>query len=99
MRHIKKYVEDIEEELEGAKNYAEKYVECKVRGDINKANRYREMAQDELKHSSYLHEWAVDEIPALSKVYTAPVEMQKKWEEAHAKYVEQVAWIKQMLSM
>lgn len=99
MRAIKKYVEDIDEELEGAKDYAEKYVESKAKGDVSKATRYKEMASDELKHSSYLHEWAVSEITALSKVYTPPVEMQKKWDEAHARYVEKVAWIKQMLAM
>ena len=37
MTIIKKYVETIEEELEGAKEYAEKYVENKVMGDIQKA--------------------------------------------------------------
>lgn len=99
MRHIKRYVDEIDEELEGAKNYAERYVECKVKGDMAKANRYKEMAHDELKHSTYIHEWAVDAITALSSVYIAPVDMQKKWEESHARYVEKVAWIKQMLAM
>lgn len=99
MRHIAKYVEDIDEEIEGAKNYAEKALEAKVKGDMSKANRYKEMANDELKHATYLHEWAVADIGALSKVYTPPVAMQEKWDKAHAEYVEKVAWIKQMLSM
>ena len=47
MRAIKKYVEAIEEEIEGAKDYAEKYVEAKAKGDIGRANRYKEMAGDE----------------------------------------------------
>ena len=89
----------IEEEMEGAKEYAEKYVECKAKGDMNRANRYKEMANDELKHSSYIHEWAVKEIEEISKVYTAPVEMVEKWDKAHKEYVEKVAWIKQMLAM
>lgn len=99
MTIIKKYVEDIEEELEGAKEYAEKYVECKVKDNMAAANRYKEMAMDELKHSSYLHEWAVAEIEKISKVYTPPVEMMEKWEKSHREYVEKTAWIKQMLSM
>lgn len=99
MRLIQKYVEEIEEELEGAKDYAEKYVECKVRGEMNKASRYKEMANDELKHSSYIHEFAVNEVAALSKVYTPPAEMMEKWEKAHAQYVEKTAWIRQMLTM
>ena len=99
MRHIKKYVTDIDEEIEGAKDYAEKYVECKAMGDMEKASRYKEMANDELKHAMYIHGWAVAAITEISKIYTAPVEMQEAWEKSHKKYVEQVAWIKQMLSL
>lgn len=99
MRSIKAYVEHIDEELEGAKDYAEKYVEAKAKGNISMANKYKEMASDELRHAGYVHEFAVAEIDALSKVYTPPVDMQKKWEESHKEYVEKAAWIRQMLSM
>lgn len=99
MKFIKGYVSAVEEEIEGAKNYAEKYVECKAKGDMAKANRYKEMANDELKHAMYQHEWAVMAIDELSKIYTPPVEMQEKWDRAHKVYVEQVAWVKQMLAM
>jgi hypothetical protein len=99
MTIIKKYVETIEEELEGAKEYAEKYVENKVMGDIQKASKYNEMATDELKHAMYEHEWAVKAVNEISKVYTPPEEMLEKWEKAHKEYVEKVAWIKQMLAM
>lgn len=47
MRSIKKYVDAIEEELEGAKDYAEKAIEAKAKGDMEKASRYKEMATDE----------------------------------------------------
>lgn len=99
MRSIKKYVEEIDEEIDGAKDYAEKYVEAKAKGDMARANRYKEMAHDELKHASYLHEWAVAEIDTVSKVYKPPVEMEEAWEHAHKTYVERVAWVKQMLAM
>lgn len=99
MRAIKKYVEAIDEEIEGAKEYAEKYVECKAKGDMSKANRYKEMASDELKHAMYQHEWAVVEIEEIGKVFTAPADMMEKWEKAHKEYVEKVAWIKQMLAL
>lgn len=99
MRAIKNYVEAIDEELESAKEYAEKYVEHKAKNDMQTASRYKEMANDELKHANYIHEWAVKEIQDLSKVYTAPVEMQEAWEKSHKVYVETVAWIKQMLAM
>jgi hypothetical protein len=99
MKSIKKYVESIEDEIEGAECYAEKYVEAKAKGDMGKANRYKEMANDEIKHAMYQHEWAVNEIEELKKVYTPPVDMEEKWEKAHKEYVEKIAWIKQMLSM
>ena len=89
----------MDEEIESAKDYAEKYVEYKAKGDMTRANRYKEMANDELKHSNYIHEWAVKEIEEISKVYTPPVEMQEAWDKAHKEYVEKVAWIKQMLSL
>ena len=51
MRSIKKYVDHINEEIEGAKEYAENYIEWKARGNIQRANSYRDMAQDELNHA------------------------------------------------
>ena len=99
MRTIKKYVDHIQEEIEGAKEYAEQYVEYKAKSNMHKANKYRDMANDELNHAMNIHEFAVKEIEEISKVYTPPVEMLEKWELAHKKYVEEVAWIKQMLSL
>ena len=99
MKVIKDYVDHIEDELEGAKEYAEKYVEAKAMDEISKANKYKEMANDELRHASYVHEFAVDEIKKISKVFVAPHEMLEKWEKSHAVYVEKSAWIKQMLAM
>lgn len=99
MRHIKQWVETLDEEIEGAKDYAEKYVECKAKGNTARANKFKEMANDELRHSNYIHEMAVQEIEELKKVYNAPSDMQEKWDKAHKEYVEKVAWIKQMLTL
>jgi intergrase/recombinase len=99
MTIIKKMVEAIEEELEGAKDYAEKYVECKAKEKMQKASRYKEMAEDELKHAMYVHEWAVREVEQISTVYIPPADMMEKWEKAHREYVEKVAWVRQMLAM
>lgn len=99
MRMIKELVHRLDEEIEDAKEYAEKYVEYKAKGNMPRANKYKEMATDELKHSNYIHEMAVHEIDEIKKVYTAPVEMQEKWDMEHKAYVEKVAWIKQMLTL
>lgn len=99
MKYIKRFVEHIEEELEGAKEYAEKYVECKANGNISHANKYKEMAQQELSHAMTIHGFATEAIEHLSKIYTPPVEMEEKWEKSHKEYVEKAAWIKQMLTL
>lgn len=99
MTKIKKLAEHIAEELEDAKEYTECYLDKKASGDASWANRYKEMATDELKHAAYLHDLVVVEIEQLKKVYTPPTEMMEKWETDHKKYIEKLAWIKTMLNM
>lgn len=99
MTHIKKLADEMLEELCSAKEYAEKYIEYKAKSENQWANRFGEMAKDELKHADYLHELAVKEINTISAVYKPPSEMMEKWEKDHVKYVEKAAWIKQMLAM
>lgn len=99
MKKIKEYVDHINDELESAQDYAEKYVECKAKGHIQNANQYKEMANDEIKHAMYIHEWAVKEIEEISKVYTPPVDMLEKWQHEHKTYVEKVAMVRQILSL
>lgn len=99
MKKIKKLVDEICEELEGAKEYAEMRVDRKANGDNAWAQRFEEMANDELKHANYIHEYAVSEINKLREVYTPPQDMIDKWEQSHKEYVEKAAWIKQMLAM
>ena len=99
MTKIKKLTEHILEELNGAKEYAECYIEAKAKGDSQWATRYKEMANDELKHANYLHDKVVMDIDTLSKVYTPPTEMMDKWEHDHKQYVEKSAFVKQILTM
>ena len=99
MEKIKKLADEIMDELHSAKEYAEEYLTFKAKGNQTWANRYKEMANDELKHAVYIHERAVEEIEELRKVYTPPEEMLEKWESDHRKFLEKTAWIKQMLAM
>lgn len=99
MTKIMNYIEEIDDELCGAKEYAEKYIELKAVGNMTWANRLKEMATDELKHANWIHEMAISEIEQLKKVYVPPTEMQEVWDKSHTQYVEKAAWIKQMLSM
>ena len=99
MKKIQKLADQICEELEGAREYAETALEFKAYGNSSWYSKYRGMAEDELQHSQILHERVVEEIEALSKVYTPPAGMEEKWKEVHKKYVEKSSWIKTMLQM
>lgn len=99
MRYIKELSDNIMEEVEDAKKYAEKSLEHKAWGDSYAASRYHQLAEDELSHASFLHELVTKQIKKLGEVYTPPADMMEKWEKAHKEYVEKTAWIKQMLNM
>ena len=100
MTKIKKYVEDIAEELDGAKHYMECALECKAAGNSTRYAKYKEMSIQELGHATALHEFAVQDIEQLKAVYPEiPSDMMDKWEKAHVKFVEKSAWIRQMQAM
>ena len=99
MTRIKNLADQMKDELHSAKDYAEEYLTFKAEENTSWANRYKEMALDELKHADYIHERAVAEISELREIYTPPQEMLEKWDADHKKYIEKAAWIKQMLSM
>lgn len=99
MTRIKELADEMKDELCSAKEYAEEYLTFKAKDNSAWANRYKEMAQDELKHANYIHERVVAEIEELKKVYTPPEDMMQKWESDHKKYIEKAAWVKQMLAM
>lgn len=99
MKKIKKLIDCIDEELESAKDYAERYIEFKAKNISAWSSKFHTMAEDELKHADNLHALAVLEIQDLEKVFNAPESMKEEWEKSHKHYVEKAAWIKQMLAM
>ena len=100
MTKIKKYVEDIAEELDSAKQYMEIALEYKATGNNARYAKYKDMSVQELGHAMTLHEFAAQDIEQLKAVYPdIPQDMLDKWKHAHVDYVEKAAWIKQMQSM
>lgn len=99
MRRIKKLVKNIDEELCGAKHYAECYIEKKSENSMQWASRFKEMSNEELKHANYLHDLAVQEINQINTVFKPTQEMEDAWDKSHKEYVEKAAWIRQMLAM
>lgn len=99
MRKIKKLVHTLNHELESAENYGEKYIECKSEGDSSLAQKFREVAAQELAHADFVHEILVKEIDKITAVYTAPADMREKWKLAHNSYIEKENRIKALLNM
>ena len=99
MTRIKELADELKDELCSAKEYAEEYLNFKAKDNSAWANRYKEMATDELKHADYIHERIVGDIEELSKVYTPPEEMMIKWDADHKKYIKKAAWVRKMLEM
>ena len=100
MTRIKKYVEEMADELKSAKCYMEKALEYKAMGNSTRYARYKEMSTQELAHAMTLHEYAVQDIEQLKTVYPeVPQDMQDEWDRSHVKFVEKAAWIRQMQTM
>lgn len=99
MKVIADLVEKIEEEIESAKDYAEMALDKKARGESEWYSRFKEMSNQEILHSTYLHDYALEQIEILGRVFIPNQEMQRAWDASHKYYVEKIAWIKQMLSM
>ena len=99
MTKIKMLSEELCEELEDAKKYAERYVEYKVRGQSDLASTYKKMANDELEHATKLHGIVVSEIKMIEGNMTPPQWMLDKWDQTHKLYVEKEAFVKQILNM
>ena len=99
MTRIKHLTDQIKDELESAKDYAEEYLTYKAKSNSEWAARYKDMATDELKHAGYIHDRVVSEIDQLKAVMTPPEDMLDKWNHEHREYIEKVAWIRQMLAM
>lgn len=100
MTKIKKYVDEIADELADAKKYMEKALEYKSMGNNERYNGYKTMSIQEVEHSSRLHDYAVQDIEQLKSVYPEiPQKMLDAWEKAHVDFVEKAAWIRQMQAM
>ena len=58
MEWFKEYIKGAMEEIRGAREYAEKSCEHKRLGDETAANKYKEMAKQEMNHAFYLLDMA-----------------------------------------
>ena len=99
MKILEKMLDHLEDEIEGAREYAEKYIECKARGNMPRANRYKEMANDELKHASFLREMDMADVSELKRSYNMTEEEQRTWDHGQKRLTDEMALIMHILSM
>lgn len=98
MKLMDKIIEHIHEELDGAKDYAEKYIENKAKGNTMRSGIFKEMANDELRHAEHIYEFGVKDMDDIQKVYTLNMEDVERWEHCKKHFVEKTAWIRHMLT-
>ena len=99
MKIIKIIVEQIDEEVCGAEEYAKCATKYKVE-DKSLADMYFEIANQELMHVDKLHSQVVRYIQQQkASGKETPVGMKELWDWQHAKIIDNVARIKVMLDM
>lgn len=98
MREIKELVERIDDELAGAKKYAELAQEQRyITPDLSAL--YESHAYEELHHADELHTEAVIMIKRARAEGEKPTqEMLDRWNEEHKTYISKAAEIKAILS-
>lgn len=98
MKHIEKLIESIDDELDGAAEYAECYIKAKSRGHSMRASKYKSMAEDELAHATNIKDFAAADVEEIKRVYSLPEDVEEHWEKAHKRFTERMALIKYMLN-
>ncbi len=97
MKLVKDYIEHLCDEVEGAMDYAEKYIECRAKGESSRASKYREMASDELNHASFVRDMAYQDIKRISEMMVIPMDVEDEWDKAVKHCDEKMALVKRML--
>ena len=69
MKLLDNMMDHICDELDGAWEYAEKYLENKAKGDA-RYSKYRDMALDEVSHAEILYSFAISDIERLERYYS-----------------------------
>lgn len=96
---IKGLVENIREELEDVKKYADAAMRARM-DDPSLANMYAELGIEEMKHAEKLHKSAVDLIDRTrANGKEAPPAMRAIWDYEHKVMIEEMAKARHMLEM
>lgn len=94
MKMIDSFMESIKDEVNGAMDYADKYVELKTEKP-KWANIYHDMAANELTHAEHLMTMAKEHVASLGWLSEKTKE---DWNKCQSKTAEKTAMIKIMLN-
>lgn len=94
MKELKKLIGDMWDEVNGAKHYAHKAVECKEH-DPTHAGKYAEMANQELSHVDNLHRMAMDHMATHPEHEMMHIIWEWEWD----RILDAMAEVKGMLGM
>lgn len=97
MKKFRKMVDHIAEELDGATEYAEDYIGEKMKGNTAKAQKFREMATQEMQHAANWYDWTEKYGDELKSVMPLSEKDTEDWEACKRKYADKIAIIKYML--
>ena len=96
MKKFRKMIEHIAEELDGAVEYAEDYIGEKMKGNATKAQKFREMAMQEMQHAANWYEWAEQYSSELNTIMPLSDEDLDEWDKCKHYYANKSAIIKYM---
>ena len=92
-------IEEMDEELDGAKNYAIKAEACFEHGNVANATAYAEMAKQEMEHYDKLHKMLTGKLEEHTKTSGDHDSLKAMYDYHHRKQTEKMAKVKQVISM
>lgn len=99
MENIIDLLEEMDEEIEGAKKYAKMAVKCAEMKHSSCASTYSSMAEQELDHYEKLHNMVVDHIHNMKEDESGEAKAVKAMYEYHHKgQVKEIAHVRYILS-
>ncbi len=97
MEKFDKKIEHVKDELSDAIEYAEMYIGEKMKGNANKAAKFKEMALNEHNHAQNWYTWTEDYAKELEKIMPLTADDVDEWEKCKKMFAEKSAIIKYML--
>lgn len=97
MKIIRELIDNMEQELDLAKLYAQNFLIYMADGEEEYSEMFKRMAKESLQHVEYMRDFSETVFEKLHKSYTPPEAMIRVWEKKNAMYIDVAKWLKDML--